>query len=432
MSAPPGYNESASMLPAGGGMIRAMQGGFSTSPYSGGVTELNSLLPAVRESNAPILSHHGGDGTSASPAASSEAMAAVAVAAPSAASSAAPAAASSTAPAAALSAEPSAALSAEPSAASSAAPSAALSAVPVQNSDNSYQVAAVAATAAHKLSSSVPIPVNELSNNNSVHNDNSTRGNTDENVNMSSVNENSTNQNKKGTKKKNETENEDETEKKMITLYGKEYEVGPPVDDEKWNKLMANIGLDGLPKDRQNKFREMIYEDPSCIEDDRAISASIKCEQTRNFIYEVAKELLNMPASNSSGKKIEITFKNENQVQKLSVDKIEVLSEPTGTTGPAEPAEVVKGPTGPVEPAEAVKGPTGPVESAQPVKPGKPAKGSAEPAKGPTGPTGTSEPAEPAKGPTGPTGTSEPAKGQTGTTQGGLRRKKRRTIRKQK
>ena len=60
MSAPPGYNPSSTMLPETGGAIRAMQGGFSASPYTGGVTETNSLIKDVSSAIAPISSYSGG------------------------------------------------------------------------------------------------------------------------------------------------------------------------------------------------------------------------------------------------------------------------------------------------------------------------------------------------------------------------------------
>ena len=43
MSAPPGHDVGASMLPSTGGTIHAMSGG-SMSPYTGGVTAASSLL----------------------------------------------------------------------------------------------------------------------------------------------------------------------------------------------------------------------------------------------------------------------------------------------------------------------------------------------------------------------------------------------------
>ena len=60
MSAPPGHDVGASMLPATGGTIHAMHGGSMTSPYTGGVTAATSLLwPARSQTSVPKHSFKG-------------------------------------------------------------------------------------------------------------------------------------------------------------------------------------------------------------------------------------------------------------------------------------------------------------------------------------------------------------------------------------
>ena len=48
MSAPSGYNPSATMIAPSGGAIHAMSGGFSSSPYPPGMSAASSLLPDVK------------------------------------------------------------------------------------------------------------------------------------------------------------------------------------------------------------------------------------------------------------------------------------------------------------------------------------------------------------------------------------------------
>jgi hypothetical protein len=311
MSAPPGYNETASMLPDGGGTIRAMHGGFSASPYSGGVTSMTSLLPEVGERNAPILSHHGGAPTGAADPPASVILP-IAIAATSAA-----AAAPIVAPVARVappvaSAAPDAAPVA-PVAASVAAPVAASVAAPVAASVPAVDapVAVSSSTSSSMIASSTSVPVTAAdlkpSDDEMYGSDIGNAGNNA--ADMKNVDE--------------------EIETKPITIYGKEYIVGPPsICVKNWDKLMADIGLDVLSPDDQKEFKDMIYNKPACIEEDLLISSHIKCEPMRKFIFKLATKLLDIPNSSCSGNKHTIIFDPEKHVEKLSVRNISVLSEP--------------------------------------------------------------------------------------------------------
>ena len=391
MSAPPGYNETASMLPDAGGAIRAMHGGFSASPYTGGVAETNSLIPDVRGS---ITSYSGGAANNTIP---------VAIASTAVSNSPAPASVAPVAPIAPIApVEPVAPIApVEPVAVSesnsavsesnSAVPAVAATSVSPAVASNSIQPVANSSVAPVS-SSSVSVPVQILNANPSSHealakvaalaqyekntkaqnkannqaNAASNVATTNENVNMNSVEQQNQNE-----------ENDDNM--KTIIVYGKEYSVPNPLDRKKndnWDKLMTILGLDVLSEDDQQEFKEMIYEDSSCIEQDLPISTSIKCEPTRKFIFKVATKLLNTSAFNSSGTKVEVIFDPDKQVEQLSVKNIGVLSE-------SEPTPESKDAT-----SDVVK----PVEE-KPVE-GKPVEGK--------------------------------------STSGGLRGKKRRTVRKQK
>jgi hypothetical protein len=126
----------------------------------------------------------------------------------------------------------------------------------------------------------------------------------------------------------------DEEPGKSIKIYGKEYIVGPPSTSFKkwskpiWDKLMSDIGLDVLSPEDQEEFKIMIYDEPTCIEEDLLISSHIKCEPMRKFIFKLATKLLDIPDSNCSGKKHTIIFDPDKHVEKLSVKNISVLSEP--------------------------------------------------------------------------------------------------------
>ena len=50
MSAPSGYNPSATMIAPSSGAIHAMSGGFTSSPYPPGMSAATSLLPDVKGS----------------------------------------------------------------------------------------------------------------------------------------------------------------------------------------------------------------------------------------------------------------------------------------------------------------------------------------------------------------------------------------------
>ena len=353
MSAPPGYNETASMLPDGGGAIRAMQGGFSASPYSGGVSETNSLIKDVSPAVAPISSYSGGNGNAAIPIAiATTSVASPIVAAPAAkpvSSTSSSAEVQEVALATTLvAAAPSVAPSVAPLPAASAAASAAASPEDLLFNNNAYDsVAVFAASDLFNANATTAL---------------ATLGSIARKTNSTPI-------------IKSVEEGKD-AETKTITVYGKSYTVGTNTSTKDWNTLMENLGLDALSADDQKEFKEMIYDDPACVEEDLSVGASIKCRATRKFIFKVSKKLLDIPASN--GKKVEVIFDPDKQVETLSVQTIKVLSGSEGATGATGPAE----------------------SNVQ------------------TGATGATGPAE-ATGPTGATG-----------TQGGLRQKKRRTIRK--
>ena len=384
MSAPPGYNETASMLPDAGGAIRAMQGGFSASPYTGGVTAENSLLPKVPEAVAPITNYSGGAAPEAVPVAVASTFVRDSNAVPAAVIPNAvvpntvpnvPVAAS--VPAASVSAAPVAA--APVSTASVAAAPQSSTNVPLivqgLNSNPTSQaaigvVATLAASASHNSSDSNPNSIvadagNNIGIMNNVEEDEAVNG---EAVNGKGANGEGAN----GEKAKSE-ENDEDT--KSIKVYGKEYKLTPPnMPNKAWNELMTNLGLDALSAEDQQEFKDMIYEDSTCIEKDLPISTSIKCEATRKFIFKVAEKLLDTPALNSSGTKIEIKFDPEKQVESLSIKNIGVLSEPKPESKAEEP---VKKADEPVVPPAAPAVPAAEKASAPPAAPpavGKPPK----------------------------------------------------------
>ena len=331
MSAPPGYNESASMIPDIGGTIRAMHGGFSASPYTGGVTAENSLLPKVSEVVAPITNYSGG------------AVHDVAVATTFLRNSLEPLATTAALPPASAALPPASIInSPEPTSSASSASQ------PVATTSLQPSTSQVSQVSTGPLSSSdATLIVNDLTSNPSAQAAIGTiatiaasanNGNNGNNARSNIAN--TGNDVGKESNLIEEVENEkkdEEEETKTIKVYGKEYKVTEPHKQNKgWNSLMAILGLDTLPEEDQQEFKDMIYKDSTCIEKDLPISTSIKCEATRKFIFKVAEKLLDTPQLNSNGTKIEIKFDPEKQVESLSVTNIGILSETGSEKGKLE------------------------------------------------------------------------------------------------
>lgn len=381
MSAPPGYDAGASMLPESGGAIRAMQGGFSASPYTGGITEQNSLIPDVP---ATIKNYSGGANGN------SNQVAAVGVVA----------------------------------ANNAAVNNAAVNSGPVNSAPNgvaannsvSPNMAAVAANAEPISSSSIPVPVEDIvesppvsnnemiaaigtvassnltnntlsttpTNGSNVGNMNNVNGNNNSNIrsnvsttgtnvaNMSNVNivEPTINQNRN--KKKEISNNvaaavististlseEEADETKTITVFGKEYIVSHPSSqkkDETWDTIMKALGFDVLPSDKQQKLKMMLYEDSTCVEEDLPISTSITCEPMREIIAMISEELLKKGLPDKKGTPISIIFDPEEQVKAISVEGVKITNlSDAKTEPPVEESSSVEIPK--KEDAETVKG----------------------------------------------------------------------------
>lgn len=107
--------------------------------------------------------------------------------------------------------------------------------------------------------------------------------------------------------------------KKLIKIYGKDYNLPDPAIHEKsktWDEVMVATGLDALSNQDQKEFKIMIYEEPTCIEEDLQIGTSIKCKTMRKLIFKIAMKLLNSPFSVPSG--IELTFREDANIKHLS------------------------------------------------------------------------------------------------------------------
>jgi hypothetical protein len=284
-----------------------MQGGFSASPYTGGVSETNSLIKEVSPAAAPISNYSGG--------AVDNGMIPAAIA--SIAANANPAAEAAVAPVAPV-----------PAAEAAVEPVEQLPVAPVEQV-LAAQVAQVPAVAyvPPQLSSSAPMEI--LNSNPSA------------NVAIATVASLLNNNSKKikvaisavAVNDEKKEEKSDNTERKAITIYGKEYIVPNPKNRKKstnWDALMAALGFDVLSEMEQQEFKEMIYEMPTCIEEDLPISTSIDCEATRKFIFKVAKKLLEFPSSNSSGKTIVVPFNSEKQLEHVSMKSFELVGNQQG------------------------------------------------------------------------------------------------------
>lgn len=305
MSAPPGYNANESMLPDAGGAIRAMQGGFLASPYTGGVTETTSLLKDVPAASAPITNYSGGGplatNSNALPIAIASSVAAANNAAPVApvapiAPIAPVNAVEPVVPAEAIAVASDAVAS---STASSTASNVASNVVPVVATN------AAPSAVAPISSSSVSVPVKDIAPITPATNSKNTKTvATAVNVTTSS------------------TDELEDKEKKPIKVFGKEYIVTNPsldLEDKNWNDAMAVLGFDALPSDKQKELKNMIYEDSTCVEEDLPISTSIKCEPMRKMIAMIAEELLKQGLPNERpGTTVHVDFKPEEQVKELS------------------------------------------------------------------------------------------------------------------
>lgn len=235
MSAPPGHDVGASMLPSTGGTIHAMSGGSMTSPYTGGVTATSSLLPV---GSGDIAQYKGGSIGGEDPTTGS-----------------------TTGP--------------------SAGPTAA-DLIPTANETKPFVIAAVAAM-------SVSIA-------------------------------------------KDEELGEPGT--KLIKVYGKKYYVTDPEKDKTnnkgWNELLSMLHFDMFKDEKLQKIKQMIYDQPTCLENDLPISSAIKCAPMREIIQMIAIELLRSGyMNNASGHTIHIEFDPKKQVKALSEEKFRVMLKPT-------------------------------------------------------------------------------------------------------
>ena len=322
-SPPPGYSDAASMIPSAGGTIHAMQGGGSSdSPYSPNVDPMrNSVLG---DYPATIAAYKGGAENNATRVAIASAVANGASAAPSVAPSAAPSVAPIAVPmavpvaVATMAAQPASSgpISSssvdsmlEPIAVSVAAASALKPALkPAANAlDPALKPIAVSvaalkqAAAANSLSAEQAESVDILT------------GNPTARAAIAAVSALAI------SNLKNSSILDDDVEEKPIKIYGKDYNLPDPAIDkksEKWSDIMQVTGLDALSEADQKEFKMMIYEEPTCIEEDLLIGTSIKCRAMRKLIYKISMKLLTSPFSVPSG--IELTFHNEANVKHLS------------------------------------------------------------------------------------------------------------------
>ena len=356
MSAPPGHDIGASMLPAIGGTIHAMRGGSMTSPYTGGVTAATSMLDAPPPSAVHIAGYKGGSlnnvGVAVAVAASANANAAASAQASEA--SAQPSAdpvekseasvqqseasvqqSEASAQPSVQQSEASAAASAQPSAQSSAA-SAQPPAASIENPDPSSELPVIASDLIPSDKTN-PFAIAAVA---AVSASISSKDETDE---------------------LNETDETDETdESKSITVYGKKYNITNPekykTNNEGWNKLLSMLHFDIFDEDKQQKIKQMIYDQPTCLEEDLPISSAVKCAPMREIIQMIAIELLRKGYMNdSSGRTVHIEFDPEKQVKSLSETKFQMMINPSELSASSDPeapsqSEAPSQPEAPSEP----------------------------------------------------------------------------------
>ena len=376
MSAPLGYNANASMLPSMSGTIHPMSGG-SQSPYPEGTSAYSSLLPA---SPGPIVPFRGGVQNANAAAIAVAASAAAALSDPPAAPlpaaplpADAPAAASL--PVAPLSAPmPSAVASNEAAAAIAVAASlpaaASLPVAPLPSlpaplsapmpstvaSNEAAAAIAVAASAASSASAASIIhdPVQpivppaskeaaiaivaseakakEAEARNTVQVSRDTNPFAIAAVAAVSI------KNKLDKSRDNEMNEIDET--KEIIVYGKKYHVTNPydeqyknVDNEGWTALLEMLHFNVFDDATTQTIKEMIYDQPKCVEDNLPISSLIRCIPMRKIIQMIAYELLLSGKMDESSYSIHINFDDEKQAKAISTTKMELpIASPTAVT----------------------------------------------------------------------------------------------------
>ena len=368
MSAPLGYNANASMLPSMSGTIHPMSGG-SQSPYPEGTSAYSSLLPA---SPGPIVPFRGGVQNANAAAIAVAASAAAALSDPPAAPlpaaplpADAPAAASL--PVAPLSAPmPSAVASNEAAAAIAVAASlpaaASLPVAPLPSlpaplsapmpstvaSNEAAAAIAVAASAASSASAASIIhdPVQpivppaskeaaiaivaseakakEAEARNTVQVSRDTNPFAIAAVAAVSI------KNKLDKSRDNEMNEIDET--KEIIVYGKKYHVTNPYD-EGWTALLEMLHFNVFDDATTQTIKEMIYDQPKCVEDNLPISSLIRCIPMRKIIQMIAYELLLSGKMDESSYSIHINFDDEKQAKAISTTKMELpIASPTAVT----------------------------------------------------------------------------------------------------
>ena len=354
MSAPLGYNANASMLPSMSGTIHPMSGG-SQSPYPEGTSAYSSLLPA---SPGPIVPFRGG--------VQNANAAAIAVAASAAALSDPPL----SEPAAPLPAAPAPALNPPvapaPAAPLLAAPLPSLPALPapmpsVVASNEAAAAIAVAASAASSASAAsiIPDPIQQASEEAAIAIV-ASKAKEAEARNIVQVSRDTNPfaiaavaavsiKNKLDKSRDNEMNEIDET--KEIIVYGKKYHVTNPydeqyknVDNEGWTALLDMLHFNVFDDATTQTIKEMIYDQPKCVEDNLPISSLIKCIPMRKIIQMIAYELLLSGKMDESSYSIHINFDDEKQAKAISTTKMELpIASPTAVTPEASKTPPVAG-----------------------------------------------------------------------------------------
>ena len=354
MSAPPGYNGGATMLPLTGGTIHAMSGGSMSSPYTGSDSYDTSLLRAVPPSAAPIAEYKGGGGIYARGGAPPGGQSVNNLNAQQPREGynnnngsspegdgidqngglrAAPASMSNTASSAAvaINAASNAASNAVPAPVPAPAPAPALLVSALSSPENAARAAVATGVVASDL-----IDSNDLSDPNSLpspenaarvavaisamphSSSSSTIANETDPFTMAAIAV-------AASADTNGTVPKSDKKMKTITVYGINYDVTDPAadDNEGWKKLLAKLRLDRLKDKRKIKIKKMIYDEPSCLEKDLPVTSLMTCAPIRFIIENVLIELLHRGKMDDSKSELKVIFDPQKDVEALSKHAVE-------------------------------------------------------------------------------------------------------------
>jgi hypothetical protein len=143
----------------------------------------------------------------------------------------------------------------------------------------------------------------------------------------------------------NEIKPETDKNVKTIIVHGIKYEVTDPTKEDNvgWTTLLKKLHFDVFKGKTKIKIKEMIYNQPTCLENDLPISSLITCAPIRRIIQTILIALLRSGKINDSRSEVKMIFNPATDAKALSkqAKKEKKVVEPEAVE-PVEPLEPVE------------------------------------------------------------------------------------------